>query len=287
MVVVILAELAFVALAWPDDWEPAAQAALAGVLITVAGSLLSVAVKWTFDSISLKTEHRLRLQGKIMETFYTYSGHYLMPLAGVVEELAKYLRAYQAARSDDKKIEALDGAFYSAAWYVRLHAALIGTLPLENVERPLGLFLKSRDREQLVWDLMMPPWALGIRSLEQESLLIQSLTRGSPSSSDAIHQLTPPHDFIRNSHDPDHALSLLQQRFEKVVGGHDHLAEMIDVLTALNELINYEVRLAFDAWYTDVDGALPESIGIIKAFPDELKAKLGIFYRAKVTEKGS
>jgi hypothetical protein len=158
---------------------------------------------------------------------------------------------------------------------------------LNDVDRPLGLFLKSKEREQLVWDLMMPPWAFGIRSIEQESVLIQSLTRDSLSSGDVSHELIAPAEFIRNSHDQNDPLSSLQERFQEVISGHQHFAKIVDVLTALNEVINYEVRSIFDAWYIEVDSGPPMSVEIIKRFPDAVKEELGIFYRTAVTEERS
>lgn len=278
---VLAGEAAFVAWAWPDDWEAAAQAALAAALVTVAGSVLSVPIKWAFDLISLNTEHRLRERAKILDMSYTYAAHYLMPLAGIAAELAKYLREFQTAITDDKKSRSLDAAFFSVAQYVRIQWALLGTAPLPGVDKPLGLFLKSAEREQRVWDLIMPPWALGIWGLQQESLLVQGLVDTS-SASAGDTGIPRPSAFLAKSRDSNDALNALRSTFQERLTENPHLNEMIDVLTALNQLINYEVKSILDAWYTDTDVTVPSTIKVIEEFTQDVKKNLGIFYRVEV-----
>lgn len=268
----------FAALAWPKDWEPAAQATLAGAFATAAGSGLAVFIKVAFDWISLDTQHRLGVRAKILDSFYMYAGHYLMPLAGAASALQLHLLAYQAAQSAQARRKALDGTFYSLGQYVRIHSALLGRETFAGVDRPLGLFLKSSDREDRVWNVMMPPWVFGIGWLEEESILIDSMTESQRWSVGTSPRPMSPAVFIANSHDAGNPLSALRKKFVRKIREHKYLAEMIEVLTTLNKLINYEVRSVLNAWYTDVESGPPPEYEIVKSYSDEIKDQLGIFY---------
>ncbi len=277
---VLTAEAVFVAAAWPNSWEAAAQATLAGALIAVAGSSLSIPVKYIFDSITLNTKHRLAVRANILEGFYGYAGHYLIPLAGATGELAKFLTELQWATTERGRAQAFDGAFYALAQYIRLQSALIGTFALPGTDRPLGLFLKSIEREQRVWDVMIPAWAFGLRSFEQQTVLIQHLPEHEASTAEKTPAL-----FIAHSRDRKHPLSPLRRRFETVISKHGHLPEMVDVLRVLSALIIYEVRSVYDAWYIDTEPGPSTSIKVIEQIPDDVKDKLGIFYRARLSRK--
>lgn len=274
----LAAEAAFVALAWPNDWKPAAQATLAGALIAAAATSLSVLIKYLFDSITISTKHRLDVREKILETFYGYAGHHLMPLSGAAGELAKYLLEFQATRRDQDRKKVWDSAFYCLAQYVRLQSALIGTFAVPEADRPLGLFLKSREREARVWDIMIPPWAFGVRSIQDQFLLIRYLPEYNGDAEESN-----PATFRKKSRNKKHPLFTLRQTFEKWVGGHPHLAEIIDVLIVLSAVIDYEVRSVYDAWYIDTEPGPSASIKVIEQFPDHVKDRLGIFYRARLS----
>lgn len=274
---VLAAEAVFVAVGWPNNWKPAAQATLAGALIAVAGTSLSVLIKYLFDSITLSTKHRLAVRGKILETFYGYAGNHLMPLAGAAGELAKFLLEFQRTTQRERE-RVLDSAFYSLAQYVRLQSALIGTFAVPGADRPLGLFLKSREREARVWDIMMPPWVFGVRSIQDQFLLIRYLPEHEGDAGE-----TTPAEFMRHSRDDTHPLFILRQAFEQSVDGHPHLPEIIDVLIVLSALIDYEVRSVYEAWYIDTEPGPSASIKVIKQIPVEVKESLGIFYRARLS----
>jgi len=273
---ILVAEVVFVAVAWPSGWESVAEASLAGVLITTAAAALSIAVKWLFDLMTLHTQHQLNAREKILEQSYSYACDYLMPLAGIAGEIARYLREYRMAEPGTQECAtAIDDTFYAVARYVRLHSALISTIPLPDCPRPLGLFLSSTESEDLVWDLMMPPWAFGIRSLEQESTIIRHLTGDDDSSS----RLIPPALFIQQARTPSHPLHILRGQFEGTITGHSHLDEMIDVLLALTDVVNYEVRALLHAWYGDTEELQSEGLIRVGAMEDDVRRReLGIFY---------
>ena len=276
----------FAALAWPNDWEPAAQATLAGAFATAAGAGLAVFVKVAFDWVSLDTQHRLGVRAKILDSFYMYAGHYLMPLAGAASALQLHLITYQAAQSAKARRKALDGTFYSLGQYVRIQAALLGRVTFAGVDRPLGLFLKSSDREDRVWHVMMPSWVFGIRWLEEESILIDSMTESQRSPVGTSPPPMSPAVYIANSHDAGHPLFALRKKFDRKIREHKYLTQMIEVLTTLNKLINYEVRSVLNAWYTDVESDPPPEYEKVKSYSNEIKDQLGIFYISGRTAGG-
>ncbi|MDP2674169.1 MAG: hypothetical protein Q8Q00_04585 [Dehalococcoidia bacterium] len=268
-------EAVFVATSWPSGWDAAAKASLAGGLIATGVAALSVGVKWAFDTISLRTQHELNVREKMLDQLYSYACDYLMPLAGIVSELARYLQQYKGAKSHaDGASQALDEAFYATARYVRLFCALIGTLPLAEATRPLGLFLASRESEDRVWALMVSPWLFGIDSLEKESIVVQNLVGGG----EGRNHLLSPSEFIMKARTESHPLHDIREGFTNAIAEQKNFDEVIEVLLALNGLINHEVRSMFGAWYGLQREDLLEGFRKVERMPDGVKRELGLFY---------
>lgn len=256
---------------WPSEWEPQAQATLAAALIALVGTLAGATVKAAFDEASLRTRHRNNVQSNMLDRFYTYAGRYLLPLAAAAAEAARYLREYSQSKTAQRRIAKLDNAFYSAAQYIRLHATFQNTFSLPNAEPPLGILLSSHDAERRVWNLVVPPWALGVSSLVEESILLEGLNN--PQG-----KMRTPKEFIELAQDPSSPLHSIRQAFIAKTTSANVL-NLIDVLNTLNVLINYEVGQVFAPWYKDKPKYPKRELKRLESLPSEQKQKLGIFYR--------
>lgn len=266
------------AVAWPDKWESSAQAALAGVLVTSTVGLVSILAKGSFDQLSLATQYRLNARNKILETSFDYARDYLLLLAGVAGELAAYLDEYLDARSaspprpEDMAV-ALDGAFYFTAMYIRLEGGLLCTIPL-GTGRPLGLFLRSKEAEDRVFDLMVGNWALGIRGLESEAILIRELCDQTES-----RKLISPATFIERSRIEGSELAKIKLGFDSFMTDNQLVGETADAMLVLNDIVNYEVRQILEPWYGATFDPVPASAANLSLMSQELKEALGLFYK--------
>jgi len=254
---------------WPSDLDAAAQTTLAAALVGLVGTIGSVAVKYFVDELTLVTQHRLNVRTGMLEKFYDYAGHYVMPLAAAAGETARYLTEYQSA-SSGMRTQKLDSAFYSAAQYVRLQATFKSTFSLPGVQPPLGILMGSHKAERRIWDITPPAWALGVSSLADESVLLEGLC-GSDGN------MRSPKAFIDCAHDPTSPVYRLKQAFAiRVTSDAVLLSDVISVLNTLNLLINYEVGMVYAAWYTDPPENPKDELKAIAALPPEQKRRLGI-----------
>lgn len=172
VVALLVTEIVLIASVWPDKWTDAAQAALAGALISAFVALASIFVKAIFDRITLETQYRHNVRAKLVESGYVYSCEYLMPLAGSAVELARNIDEYRRADTGPKKERCLEAVLFCLAQYLRVQLGLVGTIPARDSTRPLGLFLTTKRSEDRVWDLMVPPWAFDIRLLDEQGRLV-------------------------------------------------------------------------------------------------------------------
>lgn len=267
----VVGGLIYAGLNWPSDWEHEAQATLAAALIVLVGTVGSVAVKYIVDQLALVTQHSLNVRLRMLDKFYEYAGHYVMPLAAAAGETARYLTEYASA-SPERRAEKLDSAFYSAAQYVRLQATFKSTFSLPGVDPPLGILMSSHQAERRLWNLAPPAWALGVTSLTDESALLAALT-------DDDGKMRPPKAFIDCAHDPTSPAHRVRQTFvARVTSDSALLRDLINVLNTLNLLINYEVGRVYAAWYTDSAEDPKDQLKGIESLPAEQKGKLGISY---------
>ncbi len=240
---------AAVAVSWPSDWEPAAQATLAAALITLLSGGGGLFLKAAFEKLRLETEHQLRIRAKIVESSHSYACDYLMPLASGAGELATHIEEYRAADSEMPD-RYLDAVLYSLAQYVRIQNALTSVMPLPDGTRPLGLFLTSKESEDQVWDTMIPPWVFNLRTLGDQSHLISALYCSTPDSTEHPIHLNPPHVFVELLQSSG-TLSTIRNNVREVLDNHQYLTEICTTLYALCDLVNYEVRVVLKAWYQD------------------------------------
>ncbi|MCI0856667.1 MAG: hypothetical protein J4N98_08250 [Chloroflexi bacterium] len=265
-------QIAFVYSAWPTTWTTPAQATLAAAFITLSGTILASVGKFAFDSISLQTTHKLAVREKMLDRFYDYAGNYLVPFAAASGELAKYLDELLTAPHDLRKQSAGDGVLFATAQYVSIHSALVGTFSLPNVDRPLGLLLRSRAAEIRVWKLVIPPWALGVSTLEMESALIGDLHM-------RAGQMRPPTEFLALSRVEGSALNRLRRIILQALSEDPvHTARLMLVLRSLNLLLNYEMSKVYAAWYSDSEAEPTEILDAVADLPDTARARLGIDY---------
>jgi hypothetical protein len=254
---------------WPSDWEPAAQATLAAALVGLLGGIASVVVKWFVDQLTLVTQHRLNVRARMLEKFYEYAGHCVMPLAAAAGETARYLTEYATA-SPETRTEKLDSAFYSAAQYVRLQAAFKSTFSLPGVDPPLGILMSSHEAERRIWDMAPPAWVFGVRSLTDESAVLGALCG-------IDGKMRSPEAFIDCGHDPKSRVGRVREAFVmRVTCDPVLLNDLISTLITLNLLINYEVGKVYAPWYTDSPEEPKKELNDIKALSAEEKRKLGI-----------
>jgi hypothetical protein len=265
---------------WPWNWPIAAQVALLTVGLPAIASWVAILVKDALDRRTLRTQHRLNVREKLLSTSYAYSCDYLMPLASSAGNLATHLIEFSGAESEADKQTCMDAIFYEIAFYIRLESALRSYIPLPEGPNPLGLFLASEKSENRVWDLIMPAWAFGIRTLEQRSVLVSKLycngrTAGDPNR----NQLLAPGEYLTASRTASDPLSLVRASVENHIKSHAHLGEAMIVLYALSDLINYEVRLVLSAWYTDPQYPTA-AIAQVSGIPIDIRKKvLGIEYQ--------
>jgi hypothetical protein len=265
----VVGGLIYAGLKWPSDWQPAAQATLAAALVGLVGTIGSVTIKYFVDERTLVTQHALDVRTRMLDRFYEYAGHYIMPLAAAAAETARYLTEYASA-SPEKRTEKLDSAFYSAAQYVRLQAAFKSTFSLRGVDPPLGILLSSHQAERQVWNLTPQAWALGVSSLADESALLGALC--GPNG-----EMRSPESFLKRAHDPKSPVYRGRQRFvARVTRDPALLTGLINVLNTLNLLINYEVGRVYAPWYADSPEEPKKELNDIKALSAEEKRKLGI-----------
>lgn len=253
---------------WPDGWEPAAQATLAGVLVTGVVAMASIFVKALFDRLQQRSQHEMAVRERLLEVSYQYACDYLMPFAGGSAELARYLYQHKNAPDDSAH---MDGVFHATALYVRMHNALLGTHPIQGMQRPLGLMLHSEEAEETMWNITMPPWALGILSPYGEALLIHSLLRedGHPRA---------PHEFIKLSRTPSSELGGLRQEFEVSLGENPRVDKIITVLRVQNELLNREVRRMLSGWYPRTALDHSDLLKKLSILSDDDREALGLFW---------
>jgi hypothetical protein len=206
----------------------------------------------------------------MLEKFYEYAGHYVMPLAAAAAETARYLGEY-AEETGEKCVDKLDCAFYSAAQYIRLYATLKNTFSLPNVDPPLGMLMSSHEAEERIWQITPQPWVFGVSSLRDESLLVGALTARDG-------KLRPAGEFIERAHDAASSLHRIRQTFAQRVESESELvADLADVLVALNYLINYEIGKVYAPWYKDSPADPKEKVEALKALSAQRKRDLGIF----------
>lgn len=131
--------------------------------------------------------------------------------------------------------------------------------------------LDSHVAEKRIWDLMPPPWSLGIRTLMDESQLLAALT-----SRDG--KMQTPDRFVGLSKDPELPLYSLRASFVDRVTGAGVLYDLISVLNTLTQAINYEFGRVMEPWYKDRIDFPTESYDELNRLPKERKMELGIFY---------
>jgi hypothetical protein len=266
-----------VTLSWPSDWDTAAQATLAAALITLLSGGGGLFLKSAFEKLRQETEHQLGIKAKIIESSYAYGCDFLMPLASSAGELATHITEYIDAPNADMREHHLDAAMYSLAQYIRIQNALTGVIPLPDGTRPLGLFLTSKQAEDLVWDTIMPPWVFNVRTLSDQSELVWALYCHQPDRVDHPVHLNPPHRFVELLNSSP-TLSTIRSRFRDVLDNSPYLTEMCATLYSLCALVNYEVRVVLKAWYHDDAEAQLEGLATVRQFSNETKAALGLFY---------
>ena len=261
----------FVGFHWPSDWETEAQATLAAALIAAFSTVFGATAKLAFDVSALAANHRNNVRSNMLERFYLYAGQYLLPFAAAAAETARYLQEYSRAETPARQNAKLDGAFYSAAQYIRLHATFQNTFSLPNAEPPLGIMLSSHKAEKRLWNLVVPPWRFGVSSLIKESVLLEGLT-------DWDGEMRRPTEFIRLSHVPNSPLADAREAFVTAVTPERILFDLKDVLITLNQLIDYEVGVVFAPWYEDKPDFPMKGLCRLQQFSRAHKQELGIFF---------
>lgn len=265
----VVGVLVYAGFNWPSDSKPGAQATLAAALIGLLGTIGSVAVRSAFDQLTLITQHRLNVQSRMLDRFYDYAGHYVMPLAAAAAETARYLGEY-GTETGSRQAEKLDCAFYSAAQYIRLYATLKNTFSLPNVDPPLGILMSSHEAEERIWQITPQPWVFGVSSLADESLLVAAVT-----TEDG--KLRPAAELIGCSHDSTSPLHRIRQTLvTRVTSDPVLLRDLISVLNTLSLLINFELGKVYAPWYSDSRREPKEELAIIAALPAKQKRKLGV-----------
>jgi hypothetical protein len=166
------------------------------------------------------------------------------------------------------------------ALYLRIEAALRGYIPLPDSPKPLGLFLASEESEDRVWNLIMPPWAFGVRTMKDRSTIVSHLYKDSDDepTDDPMTRLRAPAEFVDDSLDEDDPLHRVRKTVEDHIGAHPNLEDMILLLNVLSDVINYEVRTILSAWYL-TEKQLPASLELVDRIPPEVRSQqLGIYY---------
>jgi hypothetical protein len=204
-----------------------------------------------------------------------------MPLAGSSIELARNIDEYRRADGESQKDQCIEGVLYCLAQYVRVQLGLVGTIPARDCKRPLGLFLSTKQSEDRVWDIMMPPWAFDMRGLIDQALLVDELYCPTRDSAEHSPHLRPTAEFIAFSRNPESNLGKLRLKLASFLHDSAHLEEMYTVLTAMGELVDYEVRRVLSAWYAVEKLEEPERLKEVALISAEVQAKvLGIRYPA-------
>lgn len=256
---------------WPKSWEPAQQASLAGALIALVGGIFAVVGKWFFDRISINTQHVLSVRENIIGRFYKYAGNYLAPLAGTAGELNKYLAEFRIAQDavhTQMEQDALHATLFYLSKYIQLQYVLRGQITLPNIDPPEGIFLVSPESEELVWALMIPPWAFGIETLEQQSLLVQELTKHSQV------------EFINLCQDQSSDLHGLGQHVDAALKEDwpNKISDLSDTLHAFNLILAYELTMVYSPWYRKSAPYPRHALATVLDLPEDRRDRIGIFY---------
>jgi len=268
-----------IAVSWPSHWEAAAQATLAGALITLLSGGGGLFLKAAFEKLRLETEHQLGIRAKIVDSSYAYGCDYLMPLASGAGEVATHIQEYRDTTDAVMRDHHLDAVIYSLAQYLRIQNALTSVMPLPDGTRPLGLFLTSKESEDQVWNTMIPPWVFNLRTIDDQSRLISALYCSTPDSVEHKTHLNPPHAFVELLRSSE-LLSAIRSDVRHVLDTNQYLPEICTTLYALCDLVNYEVRVVLKAWYQSDSEAQLQRVETVRAFPDQTKLALGLFYES-------
>ena len=256
---------------WPATLKPAQQASLAGAFIGTIGTIFAVVAKWYFDQITLQTSHDLSVRGKLLERFYDYSVTYLGPIGSAAGELWKYLTVLRGAREVADTVreqEALHAVVFFLARFIQFQQLLRSNLALENVAQPEGIFLDNRESEELLWGLMIPPWAFGIDTFELESVLIKELTDRNRV------------EFMSLCKDPASDLHSIAQITQSALV-HDWPNKINDLRTTLyafNSVLNGEVTEVYGSWYRRSVPYPRDALTAALAIPKERRERIGVLY---------
>ena len=117
----------------------------------------------------------------------------------------------------------------------------------------------------------MPPWALGVSTLEDESAVITALSLDSGG-------MRPANEFIALAYDATSPLYKVREAFVSKATRRDLAEDFLDVLDTFNRLLIYEVGRVYTPWYTDTPEFPKTSLKRLEGLPRERKDDLGIFY---------
>lgn len=267
---------------WPTEWEPAAQATLAAAVVGLVGALVGVLLappaKWVLDQVSLHTKHQLAVRSQVLVRFHDYAATYLYPFHSASGDLSTYLMEFDQAQRRQREDEALDGAFYALARYTYFYHVLSGQIAPRETSRPEGIFLSSRDGEDLVWKLCIRLWAFGVRTIRDEAVLVNELVRidGSFESADQYLEKINNTSLLIGT---TATLKTVFSGFARTMAiGHQELRDIATVLRVLCAVLGHELWRVWTPWYGSQARLPRQTFKPIKNIPQSRLQRIGVSY---------
>jgi hypothetical protein len=264
LVPVVVLVLGVEASVWPSSWTSEQEAALIVALLGAVIPLYGAGAKAIYDEVAAIQANTRQIQQLLFDGYEEYSRALIYPLLAASGDLLTCLRWDLKAPTRETR----DQVLYQLSRYTECVSHL--RMRYTRVPNPLpqrGLFLSSSSIEEIVWSLIVEPWAFGVPGTAGESIAVASIR-------DREGRLLPIGEFGKETSPED--LSYFSNAVMRVLE-EDHVRVLLaDTLFALNSVLDWAVMMVLKPWYRSVPAFPRDVLKPLTATPDDIRNRIGL-----------
>jgi hypothetical protein len=249
---------------WPKNWKSEQQVALIAALVGALVPLYAAGSKALYDEQAAHQAHDRHINELIFNGYEEYSRALIYPLLATSGDLAAALKWDVSTANDETKAQIL----YEVCRYTECVSHLRVRYSRASQAVPQrGLLLSSSLIEDVVWSLVVEPWALGVPGALGEAIA-NTMIR------DEAGKLVPISRFDGHTNPAD--IRYLRDSVMETLKENEVRELLSDTLFALNFVLDWATMLVLKPWYGSIPG-FPRVVldPLIKA-SDDLRLRTGL-----------
>jgi hypothetical protein len=257
LVLVVKADL------WPKGWNSQQQAVLAAALVGGFAPLYAAGTKALYDEVAARQGHDRQIRKLLFDGYEEYSRSLLYPLLAASGDLHGVLRWSLDNSTQEMKREVL----YNVCRYTECVSQLRIRFTRAGQPPQRGLFLASPRIEDLVWRLVVEPWALGVPGAVGSAIANMAVR-------DTYGRAVPTTEFLRDI--PDEDKGYLSDSVFQTLADDEVRTLLSDTLFALNAVLDWAIMEVLKPWYGRLAPFPHKVLHSLNSAPPDLRLKIGL-----------